>query len=148
MTDDPDDPADGSISDFYRPRGMQPDPLPVPAPAPVLRQTTKPAMIQGRKWKAVLLDTGVSVGLFFAGKYLSPELAEDIHILIGLLQPVFAAYILGTAHEDAAEKKGAASVLAATAQGSQGVTIATGGPTTVQEAPPSEQAGPFPEVGL
>jgi hypothetical protein len=111
-----------------------------PRPNPFLR------LFRSSKFLTALLGVAQSV----AGHYL------DIPFEVwGSVNVLLLAVIAGITGEDMAEKKAAGNVAAAVAgggQGNQGVTIATGGPTTVQEAapaaPPSEQAGPFPEVGL
>ena len=59
---------------------------------------------QSRKFLLLLLDTLISLVVFFVGKYASPASAQDLLFLVGSLQPVFVAIILGIAHEDAAEK--------------------------------------------
>lgn len=61
------------------------------------------ALLQSRKFRLLMLDTGISCVLFFVGKYAIGSV-EDATILIGLLQPVFVAIIIAISIEDAAEK--------------------------------------------
>jgi hypothetical protein len=110
-----------------------------PRPNPFLR------LLRSSKFLVALVGLAQSVGMYYL------DIPETVWVSVNIL---LLAVIAGITGEDMAEKKAAGNVAAATAgaQGNQGVTIATGGPTTVQEAapaaPPSEQAGPFPEVGL
>ena len=41
----------------------------------------------------LVLDTVVSIALYFVGKYVGPPLSEDIIWVIGLLQPIFIAIL-------------------------------------------------------
>jgi hypothetical protein len=50
----------------------------------------------------LLLDTVVSVGSYFAGKYLQAE-SQDVLFFIGALQPVFVMVIHGITAEDVAQ---------------------------------------------
>ena len=68
-------------------------------------------LLQSRKFWLLILDTVISVGLFFVGKYVDPVPAEDIYVLIGALQPVFVAIIAAIAYEDAAAKRANGGVL-------------------------------------
>lgn len=61
------------------------------------------SLLKSRKFLLLVLDTIMSLVLFFVGKYL-PMAAEDVNFAIGALQPVFIAIIIGIAVEDAAEK--------------------------------------------
>jgi len=61
------------------------------------------ALLHSRKFWLLVLDTVVSLVLFFTGKYL-PSAAEDVKFAILGLQPVVIAVILAVAWEDAAEK--------------------------------------------
>ena len=60
-------------------------------------------LLKSSKFWLLVLDTVVSLILFFVGKYAQMA-AEDIAILIGTLQPVFVFVIGGIAYEDAADK--------------------------------------------
>lgn len=60
-------------------------------------------LFQSRKFLILATDATVSCILFFVGKYV-PIIAEDIGVLIKVLQPVVAVVILAIAIEDAAEK--------------------------------------------
>lgn len=61
------------------------------------------ALFQSRKFLVLMLDTGVSLVLFFVGKYALNSL-EDVKFLIGIIQPVALMMIYAIAKEDAAEK--------------------------------------------
>lgn len=56
------------------------------------------------KFWVLVLDTVVSLTLFFVGKY-APAIMEDVKFVIGALQPVFALVITGIFVEDAAVKR-------------------------------------------
>ena len=60
-------------------------------------------LLRSRKFLLLVLDTAISLILYFVGKYL-PVAFEDVELVIGLLQPVFVAIIIAIAIEDAAEK--------------------------------------------
>ena len=49
----------------------------------------------------MILDVGITLGLFFVGKY-APGVAEDMNVVIIAIQPVFVMLIAGIAIEDAA----------------------------------------------
>ena len=51
------------------------------------------------------LDTVVSLVLYFAAKYASPSLAEDVKMVIGLLQLPVTAIIVAISVEDSTAKK-------------------------------------------
>ena len=54
------------------------------------------------KFWLLVLDTVISLALYFTAKYLAPELAEDVKFLVAALQPVFVAIILAIFGEDVA----------------------------------------------
>jgi hypothetical protein len=58
------------------------------------------ALLYSRKFWLLTLDTLVSLGLYFAGKYAAPGLFEDIQTVILALQPAFVAIIVAIAWED------------------------------------------------
>jgi len=58
-----------------------------------------------RKFLTAALDVGVSLALYFIGKYAAPSLAEDMITVIVAIQPVFVMVIAGIAWEDAAALK-------------------------------------------
>lgn len=60
------------------------------------------ALLGSRKFLLLILDTFVSILLYFGGKYLSPNSLEDMKFLIAALQPVFVTLIYSIAKEDAA----------------------------------------------
>ncbi len=59
------------------------------------------SLIHSRKFWLLILDTVVSLSIYFISKYV-PGAAEDVKLVIGLLQPVFVSIILAIAVEDAA----------------------------------------------
>ena len=61
----------------------------------------KPSIFKRRKFWLVILDVGITLGLFFVGKY-APGVAEDMNVVIIAIQPVFVMLIAGIAIEDAA----------------------------------------------
>lgn len=61
-------------------------------------------LLQSRKFWLMVFDVLVSSATYLVGKYVVPELAEDILWLIAAWQPVFVALITGIAVEDAAAK--------------------------------------------
>jgi hypothetical protein len=65
------------------------------------------SLLHSRKFWLLILDTVISLTLYFAGKYADPSLAEDTKILIAALQPVFVAIIAAIAYEDAAASRAA-----------------------------------------
>jgi len=62
-------------------------------------------MMTSRKWKALVVDTIFSIAVLLATWYLDKTLAEHVIQILGLLQVPVISYILGTAWEDASEKK-------------------------------------------
>ena len=63
------------------------------------------SLILSRKFWLLILDTVISLVLFFGAKYLTPAALEDVKVLIIALQPVFVTIIGAIAHEDAATTK-------------------------------------------
>jgi uncharacterized protein YybS (DUF2232 family) len=63
------------------------------------------AMFRSRKFLTLLLDTTVSLLVYFVTKYAVPSLADDILMIIGVLQPVVLAVIVMWGVEDAAAKR-------------------------------------------
>ena len=62
-------------------------------------------MFRSRKFLTLLLDTAVSLVVFFVTKYAAPTLADDILVVLGALQPVVLSVIVMWGVEDAAEKR-------------------------------------------
>ncbi len=60
------------------------------------------SLLLSRKFWLLILDTVVSLVLFFGTKYLTPSAMDDVKVLILAFQPVFIAIIAAIAHEDAA----------------------------------------------
>ena len=58
------------------------------------------ALFRSRKFLLLLLDTVIAAILYFGGRYLAPDAVEELNFLIGILQPVFVAVIVGIAWED------------------------------------------------
>ena len=58
-------------------------------------------LLKSRKFLLLLLDTVISLALFFVGVFV-PSAMEDAKLVIGLLQPVFVAIIGAIAWEDSA----------------------------------------------
>lgn len=52
------------------------------------------SLLGSRKFLLLVLDVVVSVILYFASKYASPSVADDVKTLIGLMQPVWIAVIV------------------------------------------------------
>jgi uncharacterized membrane protein HdeD (DUF308 family) len=58
-------------------------------------------LIHSRKFWLLILDTIISLVLYFVSKYI-PGAAEDVKFAILALQPVFVTIILAVAWEDTA----------------------------------------------
>jgi len=56
--------------------------------------------LKDRKFVALLADVCAALILYFAGKYASASLFDDIKIVFGLLQPLIALYIAGEFQAD------------------------------------------------
>jgi hypothetical protein len=65
-------------------------------------------LFQSRKFWLLILDTFISLSLYFVGKYAGAAF-EDVKLLILSLQPIFLMIIYAIAKEDAAEKSVAAN---------------------------------------
>ena len=63
------------------------------------------ALFRSRKFCTMLLDVVVGLAVYFVTKYAAPSAAEDVMMVIGLMQPVVLAVIAGWAIEDAAAKR-------------------------------------------
>ena len=63
------------------------------------------ALLRSRKFLLLVLDTVISLALFFVAKAAAPDVAENIGFAIAALQPVFVAIILAISIEDAAAKR-------------------------------------------
>ena len=46
-------------------------------------------LLSSRRFWLLLLDTIISIAMYFIGAYGSPQMANDAKFLIGALQPVF-----------------------------------------------------------
>ena len=58
------------------------------------------SLFRSRKFLLLLLDTFISLVTYFAATYLTEAEATEIATIIGILQPVFVALIIGIAWED------------------------------------------------
>ena len=59
-------------------------------------------LLHSRKFCLLILDTLVSLALYFVGKYAPAGVFEDVKFVIAALQPVFVAVIIMIAYEDKA----------------------------------------------
>jgi hypothetical protein len=59
------------------------------------------ALLKSRKFLLLCLDAGLTLLLYFVGKYFAIAI-EDIKLMILVLQPVFVMIIGSIAYEDAA----------------------------------------------
>jgi hypothetical protein len=59
------------------------------------------SLLKSRKFWLLILDTVVSLGLFFVGKY-APGSMEDVKLIIVALQPLFILVIASITVEDVA----------------------------------------------
>lgn len=66
------------------------------------------SLLHSRKFWLLILDTIVSLGLYFVGKYAGAEVFEDVKLVILTLQPVFVTIIGAIAYEDVALTRAAA----------------------------------------
>ena len=60
-------------------------------------------LFHSRKFWLLILDTVISITLYFIGRYADPTLAEDMKFLIASIQPVFVTVIIGIFTEDNAQ---------------------------------------------
>ncbi len=67
-------------------------------------QETFSALLHSRKFMVMLLDTTISLALYFGSKYLGGSAYDDVKFVIGLLQPVALMLIYAIAQEDVAGK--------------------------------------------
>ena len=59
-------------------------------------------IFKSRKFWLMVSDIVVSLVIYFVSKYINPTAAEDVIKVIGLIQPVVIAVIVGIAVEDQA----------------------------------------------
>lgn len=62
-------------------------------------------MWRSRKFLTLVLDTVVSLVVFFVTRLLAPDLAEYVLYVLGALQPIVLAVIVMWGVEDAAAKR-------------------------------------------
>jgi hypothetical protein len=58
------------------------------------------SLFRSRKFLLLLLDTAISLVVFFGGRYLTAGAQEELNFVIGVMQPVFVALIVAIAWED------------------------------------------------
>jgi uncharacterized membrane protein len=63
------------------------------------------ALLRSRKFLFLCLGTVISLMLYFAARYAGPSLAEDVKMIVGLLQLPVTAIIVASLVEDSAAKK-------------------------------------------
>jgi hypothetical protein len=63
------------------------------------------SLLYSRKFWLLVMDTVISLVLFFVGKYGGANLFEDMKFIILTLQPMFVMVIYAIAKEDAAAKE-------------------------------------------
>ena len=63
------------------------------------------ALFRSRKFCTMLLDVAVGLVAYFIARYAAEDIATDVMMVIGLMQPVVLAVIAGWAIEDAAAKR-------------------------------------------
>ncbi len=68
------------------------------------------ALLKSRKFLVLVLDTVVSLVLYFSAKYLAAGAVEDIKTVILALQPVVLVLIGAIAYEDGQAMKADAAV--------------------------------------
>ena len=70
------------------------------------------ALLKSRKFLVLLLDTVMSLVLYFSAKYLAAGAVEDIKTVILALQPVVLVLIGAIAYEDGQAMKAEATAAA------------------------------------
>jgi len=73
-------------------------------------------LLKSRKFLVLLLDTVVSLVLYFSAKYLAAGAVEDIKTVILALQPVVLVLIGAIAYEDGQAMKAEAAATASKPQ--------------------------------
>jgi hypothetical protein len=58
------------------------------------------SLIKSRKFWLLVMDTVLSLVLFFGAKYLAPAAFDDVKFVIASIQPVFVVIIGAIAYED------------------------------------------------
>jgi hypothetical protein len=62
-------------------------------------------LLRSRKFWLLVLDTAISLILYFVGKYAPAGVFEDVKVIILALQPVFIVIIGAIAYEDGQLKR-------------------------------------------
>ena len=62
-------------------------------------------MWRSRKFRILVFDTAISSIVFAVTLFLAPEYADKVLQMIGIIQPLAFAVVVGIAVEDAAAKK-------------------------------------------
>ena len=57
-------------------------------------------LARSRKFWLLVMDTVLSITLFFGAKYLAPAAFDDVKFVVAALQPVFITIIGAIAYED------------------------------------------------
>ncbi len=78
------------------------------------------ALLRSRKFLVMLLDTSVSLVLYFSAKYLAAGAVEDIKTVIVALQPVVLVLIGAIAYENGQAMKAEATASKQQAQYDRG----------------------------
>lgn len=63
------------------------------------------SMLRSRKFLTLLLDFVISMVTYFVTKYAAPDLAKDVLMVLGGLQPIALAVVVMWGVEDAAAKR-------------------------------------------
>ena len=62
-------------------------------------------MWQSRKFRILTFDTVISTLAFFVTMFLQPDWADQVLTLIGIIQPLLFAVVVGIAYEDGQLKR-------------------------------------------
>lgn len=62
-------------------------------------------LLRSRKFWLLIIDTVVSLIVLVTGWFLSPENIDKVVTVVGIIQPVFVAVVVGIFTEDAAAKR-------------------------------------------
>jgi len=71
------------------------------------------SILQSRKFWLMLVDVVVSLATYFIGKYLNPEIGNDVLFLIGSLQPVVLLVISSITLQNTAAIRAAGDIKSA-----------------------------------
>ena len=62
-------------------------------------------LLASRKFLTLLLDTVVSLTIYFVTRYIAPDVAQDVLYVLAALQPIVLAVIVMWGVEDASAKR-------------------------------------------